>query len=85
MHRSNWYRVVNNTDYLLCIVGSVFSVSTDPSGTLACSGGQDDRGIIWKIADGSLVMECNGMSIYSETATLKEDKPMNKGQFTVLN
>lgn len=39
---------------------SVYSVSVDGSGSLACSGGKDDRGLVWKVADGSVLFHCNG-------------------------
>ena len=44
----------------LCTIDSVFSVSVDGSGTLACSGGKDDQGMVWKVADGSIAFKCQG-------------------------
>lgn len=41
--------------------GSVFSVSVNESGTLACSGGEDDQALVWKVADGSKVFQCQGI------------------------
>ena len=41
---------------------SVYSVSVDGSGTIACSGGKDDQGLVWKVADGSLLFQCGGKS-----------------------
>ena len=40
--------------------GSVFSVGLEPAGVLAVSGGEDDRGLVWKLSDGEVVMECAG-------------------------
>ena len=41
-------------------LGSVFSVSLDPSNSLACSGGEDDKAFVWRTSDASVVMECTG-------------------------
>lgn len=40
--------------------GSVFSVSVDETGSLACSGGEDDQALVWRVADGSVVFQCHG-------------------------
>merc|ERR1719374_387724 len=39
---------------------SVFSVALDPTGSIAVSGGEDDKAYVWKVADGSLLFECGG-------------------------
>ena len=44
---------------IICI-GSVFSISLHPSGELACSGGEDDKARVWKVADGSTLFLCEG-------------------------
>jgi len=41
---------------------SVFSVSLDPTGSVAVSGGEDDKAFVWKVADGSVLFECGGHS-----------------------
>ena len=41
----------------------MYSVSVDGSGTIACSGGKDDQGLVWKVADGSLLFQCGGKSL----------------------
>lgn len=41
-------------------LNSVFSVGLDPSGSLAVSGGEDDKAFVWKVADGSVLFECTG-------------------------
>ena len=42
--------------------GSVFCVHSDPKdSSLAVSGGQDDKAYVWKIADGSQLLECAGV------------------------
>ena len=43
-------------------IGSVFSVSVDGNGTLACTGGEDDQALVWKVADGAIVFHCHGES-----------------------
>merc|ERR1719259_1257284 len=39
---------------------SVFSVALDPTGSVAVSGGEDDKAYVWKVADGSVLFECAG-------------------------
>ncbi|XP_067007301.2 angio-associated migratory cell protein isoform X2 [Anabrus simplex] len=40
--------------------GPVFCCSLEPKeGTLAVTGGQDDRGLVWNIESGEIVLECN--------------------------
>ena len=41
-------------------IGSVFSVSFSPSGDLACSGGEDDLGVVWKLSTGETVFQSDG-------------------------
>jgi len=43
-------------------INSVFSVALDPSGSIAISGGEDDKAFVWKVADGSVLFECGGHS-----------------------
>lgn len=40
--------------------GSVFSVGLSVSGELAVSGGEDDRGVVWRTSDGVVVWESCG-------------------------
>ncbi|KAI6653702.1 hypothetical protein LOD99_3206 [Oopsacas minuta] len=40
--------------------GSVFSVGLRVAGDLAVSGGEDDRGVVWRTSNGEVVMECGG-------------------------
>ena len=44
-------------------LNSVFSVGLDPSGSLAVSGGEDDKAFVWKVADGSVLFECTGHQV----------------------
>ena len=44
----------------VCCVGSVFVVSLDPACSMVVTGGQDERGFVWKIDDMSLLFECGG-------------------------
>jgi len=39
---------------------SVFSVALDPTGSVAVSGGEDDKAFVWRVADGSVLFECSG-------------------------
>jgi len=39
---------------------SVFSVALDPTGSVAVSGGEDDKAYVWKVADGSVLFACAG-------------------------
>ncbi len=49
------------SDVQFPISGSVFVVQADPKESqLAVTGGEDDKAFVWKIADGSQVMECTG-------------------------
>ena len=41
---------------------SVFSVALDPTGSIAVSGGEDDKAFVWRVADGSVLFECGGHS-----------------------
>ena len=43
--------------------GSVFCVSLHPLGELACSGGEDDKAYVWKVADGTTKFLCEGTSM----------------------
>ena len=38
----------------------MFSVSVHPSGEVACSGGEDDKARVWKVADGTTLFVCEG-------------------------
>lgn len=38
----------------------MFSISLHPSGELACSGGEDDKARVWKVADGTTLFVCEG-------------------------
>uniref|UniRef100_A0A8C4TP52 Angio-associated migratory cell protein n=1 Tax=Erpetoichthys calabaricus TaxID=27687 RepID=A0A8C4TP52_ERPCA len=41
--------------------GSVFCVNLDPvSNCLAVTGGEDDKAFVWKVNDGTLLLECTG-------------------------
>lgn len=42
------------------MTGSVFSVSVSSTGALACSGGEDDRGLAWNLENGTTLFECHG-------------------------
>ena len=55
--------IVSFTRGLINTLGSVFSVSVQPSGELACSGGEDDKAYVWKVSNGSILFECGGMTI----------------------
>ena len=50
------------------VLGSVFSVSIDKSGAFACSGGEDDVGLLWKISDGSVVLNCQGKNLITTSS-----------------
>ena len=53
-----------------CTVGSVFCVHADPKdSSLAVSGGEDDKAYVWKIIDGSQLIECTGLP-FKETKLL---------------
>ena len=39
---------------------SVFSVCVDSTGTLTCSGGEDDQAFVWSATDGSVNFQCPG-------------------------
>ena len=38
-------------------------MSLHPDGSLACSGGEDDKAFLWRTSDASVVMECNGNAL----------------------
>ena len=42
---------------------SVFSVALDPTGSVAVSGGEDDKAFVWRVADGSVLFECSGHQV----------------------
>ncbi len=49
----------------------------DGSGTLACSGGKDDQGLVWKIADGSIAFKCQGERGKNGTTDLQISLPVS--------
>ncbi len=51
--------IVNEATCLYCI-GSVFSVSASSSQLLACSGGEDDLGVVWSMETGQAHFQCTG-------------------------
>lgn len=56
---------------ILYMIGSVFCVHVDPKdSSLAVTGGEDDKAYVWKVADGSQVMECTGMKSVLDEANL---------------
>jgi angio-associated migratory cell protein len=38
----------------------VFCVAMDPTGTAAITGGQDDRALVWRVADQTKLFDCTG-------------------------
>ena len=38
----------------------MFSVSASPAGPLACSGGEDDQGVVWNLDNGDILFQCEG-------------------------
>ena len=52
--------ILSHPGSILSHPGSVFSVSLHPSCELACSGGEDDKAFVWRVADGAVVFECQG-------------------------
>ena len=44
----------------LLFPGSVFAVAVNPLSTVAVSGGEDDRGYVWKLSNQELLFECTG-------------------------
>ena len=38
----------------------MFAVAVNPSCTVAVSGGEDDKGYVWKLANQELLFECPG-------------------------
>lgn len=67
-HKGEWSQLdlfvtkVNTSGHLWPL-GSVFSVSVDQSGMIACSGGEDDQGLVWKTSDGSVLFQCQGREL----------------------
>lgn len=41
-------------------VGSTFSCDLHPTGTLAVTGGEDDKAYVWSVETGNVVMDCTG-------------------------
>ena len=47
--------------YYYCVfIGPVFAVSIDHTSSLICTGGQDDKGLVWRLSDMKTVFECTG-------------------------
>lgn len=44
----------------LLFPGSVFAVAVNPLSTVAVSGGEDDKGFLWKLSNQELLFECTG-------------------------
>lgn len=49
--------------------GSVFCGSLNKDGTLAATGGEDDRAFVWDVASGQVVLECTG---HTDSVTFAE-------------
>ena len=45
---------------------SVFAVAVDPTGSVAVSGGEDDKAFVWKVVDGSVLFECKGHEVKND-------------------
>lgn len=46
--------------FLCSCSGSVFCVALDPLGKMAASGGEDDRGYVWRTDNQDILFQCAG-------------------------
>ncbi|XP_061082388.1 angio-associated migratory cell protein isoform X2 [Conger conger] len=57
--------------------GSVFCVSLDPaSNSLAVTGGEDDKGFVWRVSDGEVLFECTGHKDSVTCASFSHDSKL---------
>lgn len=58
-----------NKSSILYFSGSVFCGAMNKTGTLAATGGEDDKAFVWETSTGQVILECNG---HSDSVTFAE-------------